>query len=149
MPDHPLIEVHQIERLPELFGEFQGEAAAEGFDTITVLRDEWIVGSQRFERQGEALFLATVDGIEAGIGGITQDFVEASCLRMRRFYVRPGYRRLGIGRKIALRILDQARPLNRQIVLHADGRSAEAFWLTLGFVPVDRPHTTHILGRST
>ncbi|MCP1201111.1 GNAT family N-acetyltransferase [Notoacmeibacter sp. MSK16QG-6] len=144
MPDQPTIEISQIEELPEPFDALLQDADAEGFDTMSVLRDEWAAGSNRFERPGEVLMLARVDGKTAGIGGITQDFVEASYLRMRRFYVRPAYRRLGVGRQIALHVLEHARPFNRPIVLHADGPDAEVFWPTLGFVPIDRIHTTHV-----
>ena len=147
MPDHPTIKVGRIEQLPEQFDEFLHDAGTEGFDTISVLRDEWANGSHRFNRPGEMLVLATVDGKAAGIGGITQDFVEAGWLRMRRFYVRPVYRRLGVGRQIAFHILEHALPFDRQIILHADGPDAEAFWPTLGFVPIDRVHTTHVFRR--
>ncbi|RLQ89354.1 GNAT family N-acetyltransferase [Notoacmeibacter ruber] len=120
------------------------DADAEGFDTISVLSDEWSAGLNRFERPGEILLLAKVDGETAGIGGITHDFVEAGYLRMRRFYVRPSFRRLGVGRQIAMHVLKHATPFNRPIILHADGPDAEMFWPTLGFVPIDRAHTTHL-----
>ncbi len=148
MPDKSAIEIVRLDRLPESFDLFLRESSAEGFDTFSVLRDEWANGSNRFERTGEVLMLATVGGKAAGVGGITQDFVEAGCLRMRRFYVRPAYRRLGIGRKISLCVLEHARPFNRQIFLHADGPDAEVFWPTIGFVPIDRAHTTHVLDSS-
>ena len=141
------VKVGRIKQLPETFHELLHDACTEGFDTMSVLRDEWAEGSHRFDRLGEMLVLATVDGNAAGIGGITQDFVEAGWLRMRRFYVRPAYRRLGLGRQIALHILEHALPFDRQIILHADGPDAEAFWLTLGFVPIDRAHTTHMFRR--
>lgn len=148
MPNNPAIEIIRLDRLPEPFDLFLRESRAEGFDTFSVLRDEWADGSNRFERTGEVLMLATVEGNAAGVGGVTQDFVDAGCLRMRRFYVRPAYRRLGIGRKIALCVLEHARPFNRQIFLHADGPDAEAFWPTIGFVPIERAHTTHVFRSS-
>ncbi|MER0238873.1 GNAT family N-acetyltransferase [Fulvimarina sp. MAC8] len=144
MPKHSTIEVGRIKGLPEAVDVLLKDADAEGFDTMSVLRDEWSAGSNRFERPGEVLMLAKVDGTVAGIGGITQDFVEADHLRMRRFYVRPAFRRLGVGSQIALHVLEHARPFNRPIVLHADGPDAEVFWPTLGFVSIDRIHTTHV-----
>lgn len=141
--------VRRIVELPDHFDQFLVEAAAEGFDTMSVLQDEWRDGSNRFERPGEILALATIHDEIAGIGGITQDFVDSSWLRMRRFYVRPAYRRRGVGRQIALYVLEHAKPFDRQIALHADGPEAEAFWPTLGFGPIERENTTHFFRRDT
>jgi len=146
--DTNAVVVRRIFELPENFDQFLHEAAAEGFDNMSVLQEQWRDGLNRFDRPGEILALATVDGEIAGIGGITQDFVDSSWLRMRRFYVRSAYRRRGVGRKLALYVLEHARPFNRQIVLYAGGPEAEAFWPTLGFLPVDREHTTHALGNT-
>lgn len=63
---------------------------------------------------------------------------------MRRFYVRPAYRRLGIGRQIALFVLKHATTFDRQIVLYTASADAEMFWPTIGFVPIERENTTHI-----
>lgn len=143
-----VVEINRIVRLPDRFDHFMSEADAEGFNNMSVLRDEWQDGSNRFERPGEILALATINGEPAGIGGITQDFVDKDWLRMRRFYVRQRYRRLGVGRKIALFVLSYTIPFERQIALYAGGPEAEAFWPTLGFIPIDREHTTHVLGDS-
>jgi GNAT superfamily N-acetyltransferase len=141
-----VVEINRIVQLPDHFDQLLSEAAAEGLNNLSVLRDEWQDGTNRFERPGEILALATINGELAGIGGITQDFVEKDWLRMRRFYVRQHYRRLGVGRKIALFVLAYARPFHRRIALYAGGPEAEAFWPTLGFVPIDREHTTHVHG---
>ncbi|SUB55816.1 Predicted acetyltransferase [Brucella anthropi] len=137
------LEVMRIVELPDHFDQLLVDAAAEGFDTMSVLQEQWRNGSNRFERPGEILALATIDDEIAGIGGITQDFVDSSWLRMRRFYVRPAYRRRGVGREIAHYVLKHADTFNRQIALYADGPDAEAFWPTLGFRPIERENTTH------
>lgn len=144
MSDDDVADVNRIVELPDKIGQLVIEAAAEGFDNMSVLQDEWQGGQHRFERSGEILALATVGGEIAGIGGITQDFVDSGWLRMRRFYVRPAYRRRGVGRKLALFVLEHARPYNRQIALHARGPEAEAFWPALGFCPIERENTTHV-----
>ncbi|NNH83540.1 GNAT family N-acetyltransferase [Rhizobium laguerreae] len=136
--------VRQIVELPDQFERFRLEADAEGFEMLSVLQDEWRKGINRFERPGEILALATVDDEIAGIGGTTQDFMDSSWLRMRRFYVRPAFRRRGIGRKIAVFVLEHAKAFNREIVLYTAGPEAEAFWPTLGFAPTERENTTHI-----
>ncbi|TAY52920.1 GNAT family N-acetyltransferase [Rhizobium leguminosarum] len=145
--DSDAVVVRRIAELPDHFYQFLVEAAAEGFDTMSVLQDEWRDGCNRFERPGEILALATIRDEIAGIGGITQDFVDSSWLRMRRFYVRPAYRRRGVGRQIALYVLEHAKTFDRQIALYADGPEAEAFWPTLGFSPIERENTTHVFYR--
>lgn len=91
------------------------------------------------------LAVALAGGSLAGIGGITEDFVDPGWLRMRRFYVRPQYRRLGTGRAIAEYLLQRALPLNRQIVLYTETPEGAAFWQALGFVRIERAKTTHAL----
>ncbi len=142
--DRNTVLVRQTVGLPDQLDQLLLEAEAEGFNMVSVLQDEWRNGTNRFERPGEILALATVGGEVAGIGGATQDFMDSSWLRMRRFYVRPAYRRQGIGREIALFVLEHAKAFDRQIVLYAASPEAEAFWPTIGFTPIDRENTTHI-----
>ena len=87
--DSKTVVVRQIVELPSQLDLLSVEAEAEGFEMISVLQDEWRSGANRFERPGEILALATIDGEVAGIGGTTQDFMDSGWLRMRRFYVRP------------------------------------------------------------
>jgi len=75
--DSNAVVVRQIVELPEHFEQLFVEAATEGFDTISVLQDQWRDGSNRFKRPGEILVLATIHDEVAGIGGITQDFVDS------------------------------------------------------------------------
>lgn len=139
------VEISRITQLPKEFDLLLNDATSEGYDNMSVLLKEWADGTNRFERLAEILAVATVDGELAGIGGITQDFVDSNWLRMRRFYVRPAYRRRGLGRGIARYVLEHARPFGRQIALYAGGPEAEVFWPTLGFFPANREHTTHVL----
>ena len=141
------VQVTRVTSLPEEFAALRAEAAAEGYNHIETLWAQWQDGSKRFDRPGELLAVARIGGELAGIGGITEDFVEPACLRMRRFYVRPAYRRHGVGRAIAGFVLAEALPLGRQIVLFAESPEAGAFWQAMGFVPVEREKTTHALVR--
>lgn len=43
--DRVFVEVSRIKRLPEHFDRFLSEATAEGFNNMSVLRDEWADGS--------------------------------------------------------------------------------------------------------
>lgn len=130
--------------MPDGFDRLRSDAASEGFQHIEAMWREWQDATNRFKRPGEILAVATIGHDLAGLGGITQDFVDPAWLRMRRFYVRPAYRRCGIGRSIAEYVLDYALPLSREIALHAEGLEAKAFWSRLGFVEIDRENTTHV-----
>jgi GNAT superfamily N-acetyltransferase len=141
------VRIAQVTALPEQFEALRAEAAAEGYDHIETLWTQWQDGSKRFVRPGEMLVAAHIGGALAGIGGITEDFVDPTFLRMRRFYVRPAFRRDGVGRALARFVLDAVAPLDRQIVLFAATPHAARFWETLGFAPVEREKTTHTLVR--
>ena len=67
-------------------------------------------------------------------------------LRMRRFYVRALYRRLGIGNRIAAALLGQSGPDHRRITANA-APGSEAFWEALGFAASHRERQTHLLLR--
>lgn len=137
--------IERITELPPEFDRLRAEAHAEGFGHIETLWQQWHEDGRRFDRPGEMLVVALSGGTLAGIGGITEDFVDPAWLRMRRFYVRPQYRRLGVGKAVAEHLLERALPLNRQIVLYTETPEGAAFWQALGFVPVERENTTHAL----
>jgi len=135
--------ISRITSLPDQIEVLRAEALAEGFSNMEALFSQWQDGSTRFTRPGELLAVAWADGDLAGIGGITEDFIDPAALRMRRFYVRANYRRHGVGRALANFVLETARPLNRQIVVHAATEEAGAFWEALGFERIEREKTTH------
>lgn len=139
------VQISRVTSLPDQFEMLRTEAASEGFPNMESLFDQWQDGSNRFTRPGEMLAAAWVDGDLAGVGGITEDFIDPAALRMRRFHVRAIYRRRGIGRSIANFVLTTAKPLDRQIVLHTETPEGVLFWQSLGFSPIKRENTTHIL----
>jgi len=97
----------------------------------------------RFDRPGEALLAAYSEGVLAAIGGITIDPIVPDALRMRRFYVRPAFRRAGIGSEIAHLLLEGALQRVQVVTLNAAVESVP-FWEALGFVPQARDGHTHI-----
>jgi GNAT superfamily N-acetyltransferase len=107
------------------------------------LATDWLSGTTRFDRAGEALLAARVNGVLAGIGGLTIEPVVPDALRMRRFYIRLAYRRSGIGRKLATALLDRARSAGGLVTVNAAPASS-AFWESLGFMPDPHDGHTHV-----
>jgi len=104
---------------------------------------DWEAGRTRFDRPGEALLAARLNGGLAGIGGLTIEPVVPGALRMRRFYVRPAFRRIGVGRQSVTALL-AGLDGDRTITVNAPPASI-AFWEALGFNPDPRDEHTHIL----
>jgi GNAT superfamily N-acetyltransferase len=130
--------------LPAGFEMLRAEALAEGFRQVERFAAEWASRTTRFDRGGEALLAARLNGVLAGIGGLTIEPVVLGALRMRRFYVRPRFRRCGVGRKLATALLERTGHSPRLITVNANPGSI-AFWESLGFKPDPRDGHTHIL----
>jgi GNAT superfamily N-acetyltransferase len=130
--------------LPAGFENLRTDAAAEAFIHVERLWSEWQSGANRFTRPGERLLAAWHRSELAGIGGITHCHTLPHALRMRRFYIRPAFRRLGAGRMLAEALLKEAVPLGKDIVLHAPYPAAARFWEAMGFVRDNRDGHTHV-----
>ena len=134
-----------VEGLPNGIDALRTEALAEGYRFVERLVADWMSRKIRFDREGEALFAARVNDVLAGIGGLTIEPVVPSALRMRRFYVRPAFRRIGVGRQLASALL--ARAASGQGVTVNAARASFPFWEALGFTRDPRCGHTHILSR--
>jgi GNAT superfamily N-acetyltransferase len=139
----PLVRLEAVvDKLPADFETMQAEARAEGHAFLDRLANDWASGAMRFKRPGEALLAAYSEGVLAGIGGITIDPIVGDALRMRRFYVRPAFRRAGIAGQIAQALLKRAG--NAPVVTLNAAVKSVPFWETLGFVPQARDGHTHV-----
>jgi GNAT superfamily N-acetyltransferase len=135
-----------LAEMPAGLAVLRAEARAEGYRHIDRLADEWVAGTMRFDRDGEALIAASLDRQLAGIGGITIDPSRPGRLRMRRFYVRSSFRRAGIGRAIAAKLLAHAHAFGRPVTVNAAAGS-EPFWSSLGLAAEVRNGHTHVWPR--
>ncbi len=133
-----------LTELPVGFNVLRSDARDEGHTNMERLADDWISGANRFEAAGEALLAAFVTEELTGVGGITRDPACPETLRLRRFYVRPAFRRLGVGRCLAHALIQKSRPLNKRLVLNAETDLAVHFWQALGFVEDRRDGHTHV-----
>lgn len=90
---------------------------------------------------GGSMLLAFVDGELAGCGAMRPlpDADYANACEMKRLYVRPAFRRFGIGRVLAQALLDQAQGAGYSAVLldtMNDMEAARGLYASLGFVEV-------------
>jgi GNAT superfamily N-acetyltransferase len=87
------------------------------------------------------LLLAYVGQALAGCGGLRglPDVDYANACEMKRLYVRPAFRRFGLGRQLAEALLDEARRAGYSVMLLDtldDMESARELYTTLGFVEI-------------
>ena len=142
--------VRIIDDLPEGFDALLADAAAEGVRNMTLLADGWASGDQRFDGDGEALLGALLAGALAGVGGLS---VEADAtepaLRVRRFYVRPDFRRQGLARTLASALIQEGLDQVDLLTVNAAASlAASLFWEAQGFSPDATGPWTHVLRRS-
>ena len=141
--------VQVIDDLPSGFEAMRAEARAEDYRHLERLAADWASGAMRFDGEGEALLAAYVGGSLAGMGGLTHEPAVPGAFRMRRFYVRPPFRRRGVGSKLALILVERARRMGRLVTVNAGNVDAPAFWEKLGFTPSLRDGYTHALQSKT
>lgn len=132
------------DELPPGFEILRHAADDEAFGMLTVLKEEWESGANRFDGPGEALVAALDGAVLAGLGAISRDHDLEGALRMSRFYVYPPYRRQGVGRAIAEFLLQLPEVEDKVVTLSAPHAEAARFWEALGFVRDPKEGHTHI-----
>ena len=90
---------------------------------------------------GGHLLLAFVDGALAGCGALRAlaDVDYANACEMKRLYVRPAFRRFGLGRILAQALMDEARRIGYSAMLLDtldDMEAARELYASLGFESV-------------
>jgi GNAT superfamily N-acetyltransferase len=126
-------------QLPDGLTALRRAADDEGIRIVGTVVERWADASQRFDGPGECLLAATSDaGDVVGIGGLTACPTVAGALRVRRFYVDPGWRRLGVGRRLATAVIERGIARARLLTCNAATPPwAPAFWESMGFEPVE------------
>jgi hypothetical protein len=87
--------------LPAEFEVLRAEARAEGYRHLDRLADEWGSGAARFNREGEKLVAAVLDGELAGIGGLTLDPEQPGAPFLRQQGLPQDRNRVRLGREFA------------------------------------------------
>ena len=144
-----------IERISDLaagqVAALVAESETQGSRFVRRLAEDWASGANRFDRPGEALFVARDEGRIVGVGGLNVDpyAAEPTVGRVRHLYVLTAYRRLGIGRRIVEEIIETARGRFERLHLSTSNPAAARFYERLGFHPrADVAHCTHAMEMS-
>ncbi|PTS87266.1 MULTISPECIES: GNAT family N-acetyltransferase [unclassified Caulobacter] len=140
--------VRLFDDLPEDFDALAAEASGEGVRNMALLSDGWRAGV-RFQGDGEALLAAFLAGTLAGVGGLSVEPDAAEpARRLRRFYVRPDFRRRGVATALASALVQEG--LDSVSLLTVNARASHAagpFWQAQGFVTDTSGPWTHVMRR--
>jgi len=140
-----------IEPLHDLTSSSVGELMAEserlGLRLIRRLADEWATGANRFDRPGEILFGAFIDGRLVGVGGLNIDPYagDERIGRLRHLYVLSAFRRMGVGRQLVERVMKAAHGRFDDVRLRTNDAAAARLYEKLGFRrDIGRDDYTHV-----
>jgi GNAT superfamily N-acetyltransferase len=143
----PALHIAPLLTLPAGIGELRIEAAGEGFRFVDKLITEWHSGTNRFAEAGE-IFLGAFRADELiAVGGLNHDpYADQSRIgRLRHLYVRKSERRSGVGSILVRQLLAQAEGIFQSVHLRTGTQEAAAFYVGLGFCPVQDKTATHVM----
>jgi GNAT superfamily N-acetyltransferase len=122
---------------------------AEGHRMVERLVADWRDGSNRFDRDGEALYGAYVGTALVGVCGRNIDPFrgDPAIGRVRHLYVLPDWRRRGVARALMVEVIGDARGRFSVLTLRTRNPEADRFYRGLGFgpPPVARDTEPHVL----
>lgn len=123
------------------------ESEQAGSRMVRRLVEEWASGANRFDRPGEALFAARIDGRLVGVCGLNVDpySAEPRLGRVRHLYVLSAYRRRGVGRQLVAEVIAAAQGRFDHLRLSTGNPVAARFYERLGFRSAEAAHCTHVL----
>lgn len=109
--------------------------------------DDWMDGVNRFDRPGEALFVATTQAGTVGMCGLNIDPYEddSSLGRIRHLYVLPEFRRQRIGQRLVDRCLLEAEGVFQRVRVRTFDPVAASFYEAIGFEVVEAEYATHAI----
>jgi len=127
--------------------ELQADARSESYFFVDRLVEEWEQRVNRFNGPGEVLLGSFDSGLLIAVGGLHRDpyAQHGGIARIRRVYVRPALRGYGIGTRIVIALLQEARKTFRLVRLRAINPGAARLYERVGFQPAALPDATHIL----
>ena len=146
MITNPSLRVERVHEPPrDALAALLDDSERQGLRLVRRLADEWASGANRFDRPGEALFMAWIGGSAVGIGGLSVDpYATAPEIgRVRHVYVLTTHRRAGVGERLMHAILDAARGRFEIVRLRTTNPVAARLYERLGFQPVAEADCSH------
>lgn len=143
----PSVEIRQLDDLPLPDLEpLLAASEAEGYQMVAKLRKHWIGGTQRFDRNGEALYGAYGGVALVGICGRVIDPYrnDPRVARVQRLYVLPQWRSNGIGRALINRVLGDGAGRFVLLTVRAPDERAARFYERLCFERASGGDDTHL-----
>jgi GNAT superfamily N-acetyltransferase len=143
-----IVIAHILELEPESIHHLAKESLSQGFRFVERLIRECCTGLNCFDRSGEMLLTASVQGTVVGIGGLNRDPYcnDLKVGRLRHLYVESDWRRRGVGRLLVTRLIHEASQHYQLLTLQTDTPAANEFYQKLGFkTHPSWEHTTHHL----
>jgi GNAT superfamily N-acetyltransferase len=122
-------------KLPPDVGALVSDSERAGLEFVRRLVEDWASGANRFDRPGEAFFIARLDGSLVGVCGLNVDPYAADPRvgRVRHLYVLSDRRTLGIGRRLVEDIIAAARGPFGRLRLRTNNPSAARLYERVGF----------------
>jgi GNAT superfamily N-acetyltransferase len=124
------------------------ESERDGLAFVRRLAEDWTTGANRFERPGETLLGARIDGEIVGVCGLTVDpyAAEPAVGRVRHLYVLSAARAQGVGRELVTAIVRAARGHFEILRLRTSNPAAARLYERLGFrATSDLADATHVM----
>ncbi|MGN7356167.1 GNAT family N-acetyltransferase [Paenibacillus sp. SAF-054] len=111
------------------------DSKAEGHQFVKRLVDEYADGSNKFDRRGESLYVAKIEGEVVGIGGLNVDpyLGRNDVGRVRHLYVLSKNRRAGVGRELLSTIIIEAQKHFETLTLYTTNPVADKLYRDVGF----------------
>jgi len=111
------------------------ESLQEGYQFVKKLVSEFTDATNRFDKPGEALYIAMYAEQIVGVCGLNQDpYLQQSNIgRVRHLYVSQPFRQKGIGKLLLLRVIQDARPHFNILTLRTSNPIADHFYRSIGF----------------
>ena len=128
------------------FSDLLAESQIEGHRMLMRFAENWENGSNRFGLPGEIVQGAWADKLLVGMCGRNIDPYDNNprAGRVRHLYVAAQFRRHGIGRVLVSALCEGAEEYFGYLNTNAPSE-AHAFYMRLGFVPIEAPNATHRL----
>jgi GNAT superfamily N-acetyltransferase len=133
----------RTERLTDLasalIAELLSESESFGSRIVRRLVEEWGNGTNRFDRPGEALFGAWINGRLVGVCGLNVDPYAGNerTGRVRHLYVLSAFRRGGVGRQLVVHVIQTAHERFDDLRLRTNNPAAARLYETRGFRSCD------------